>query len=63
MILKSLPQVCDAMVSYKEPGEELENAFRDILNTFKSTIGKQWEGYYRQFPESLRAKLISRFGL
>lgn len=61
--LKSLPQICDAMVYYRDPGEELEATFKAILTTFKATIGKQWEGYYRQFPESLRFLLNGRFGL
>ena len=61
--LKHFPYFCDAVVEFKNPGEELEKIFQCIMTTFKNSIGVQWTRYFAEFPADLRSELARRFGL
>jgi len=61
--LKYFPYFCDAVIEYKNPGEDLEKLFKGILTSFKESIGEKWAGYVSAFPADLRQKLNQRFGI
>lgn len=62
-VVASFPYLCNAFVSYKQPPEDLEIIFRNILQGFKVNIGAQWDEYFNAFPEDLKNELIQRFNL
>lgn len=56
--------LCDAIASWQQPPAQLDEAFRQILTGYKSSVAPEaWAQYYGTFPEYMRARLTQRYGI
>lgn len=63
-IAESFPYFCEALVEFKNPSQELEYIFKNLIQTYKQCLGADdWNAYLESFPEALRNELNSRFQL
>lgn len=61
--LAAFPYICNAFVMYKEPPQDLQNMFTEIIHRFRESIGAQWQQYTVEFPNDLKEGLRSKFGV
>ena len=62
-VVNQFPYLCDALVEYKDPPAELEEMFRNLLTSYKHSVGEKWLDYLESFPSDLKEQLKGRFGL
>jgi transportin-1 len=62
-VFKSFAYVCDAIVSFKRPPQNLQYEFAQILHGFKNSYGDKWNQYFATFPSQLRQKLQEGYKL
>jgi len=62
-VIDSFPYLCAAFNAYKDPGEDLETAFKNILQSYKQSSGDNWQSYFAAFPEELKRGLQDRFSV
>ena len=61
---ESFPYFCEALIEFRDPPQDLENVFQNLIFTYKYCLGeKEWESYIQSFPPVLKNELISRFKL
>jgi len=60
----SFAYLCDAILSWQEPNQELRTQFYEILHGFKLSLGpNNWTQYMSTFPPALRQSLADRYSL
>ncbi|TNV73242.1 hypothetical protein FGO68_gene7412 [Halteria grandinella] len=61
-IADSFPYFCEALVEFKNPTQELEYIFQNLIVTFKQCLGVvEWNAYLESFPPQLKKELNTRF--
>lgn len=55
---------CDAIASWNNPKPDLKNMFYEILHGVKNQVGEEsWRAFSDQFPQILKDRLISQYGI
>lgn len=63
-IAEGFPYFCEALVEFKNPSQDLEHIFHNLIMTFRQCLGSQeWDAYMDSFPPQLRDELYARFRL
>lgn len=62
-VVQHLPYFCNAVIAYSSPPAGLELIFKNILQSYKISMGGQWEEYLGSYPPDLKESLIARFDL
>lgn len=54
-IAESFPYFCEALVEFKNPSQELEHIFQNLIVTYQQCLGPvEWKNYMDSFPPTLR---------
>ena len=61
-IAESFPFFCEALVEYKNPPQDLEKLFQNLILTYRQCLGqKEWRSYVESFPPQLKLEFDARF--
>lgn len=61
--LTCVPELTAAIASFYPPPPALEPSFREILHSYKQTLGANWQGIYAQMHESTQRAIGQMYGL
>jgi len=57
--MNNFHNLCDAICLYDDAPVDLENNFKSLIYSFKSTL--KWYEYINIFPGNLQKKILKRF--
>lgn len=63
-VVEDFSHICDAIVCWDDPKQDLKQVFYELLHSFKNHIGDQaWQQYREQFHPDIKQKMLTQYGI